>query len=121
MQFFVTGPYTAEEIKILSQSKSVLTKEELKKLQDAIPGDRSLWQLDPQNINTTLSGIPPITYGIVSKEFKQKFPKENQAPLPLEEGKYYCVSAPSYSANYMITTFMILDNKATIVSVEGPH
>lgn len=119
-QFFVSGPYTSEEIKVLSQSKNLMTKEELKKLQEAVPGDRLLWQLDPQNINSTLSNIPPVTYGIVTREFKQIFPKDNQAPSSLLEGKYYRVSVPSHSANFMITTFMISDNKAITISVIGP-
>jgi hypothetical protein len=114
-QFFISGPYISEEIKILSQSKNLMTKEELKKLREAVPGDRLLWQLAPQNINSTLPNIPPVTYGILTSEFKQIFPKDNQAPSPLLEGKYYRVSAPSYSANYVITTFMISGNKAITI------
>jgi hypothetical protein len=114
----ITGPYTKEDINVLLNSKNVLTKQEAEQLEKAVPGDRRLWILDPVNVKTNLPNIPPITYGIVSKEFKQIYPKEDQPPEPLLEGKYYRATAPSYSANSKVTTFLIQDNRAIIVSIK---
>jgi hypothetical protein len=114
-RLFVTGPYSQEEINLLLNRKNLLSKEEAKQLENAIPGDRKLWELDPVNVKTNLSNIPPITYGIVSEEFKQIYPKDNEQPPPLLEGKYYQASAPSYSANDRVTTFIIQNNEAITV------
>jgi hypothetical protein len=113
-RLFISGPYSQEEINLLMNDES-LSVEQLKA---GVPGDRNLWELDPTNVRTNLSNIPPITYGIVSKEFSQVYPKDNENPSPLQEGKFYIAAAPSYSANSLRTVFRIQDNKAVTISVK---
>lgn len=117
-RLFISGPYSQEEIHLLMNSKSLMTKEEVEQLKAAVPGDRHLWELDPTNVRTNLPNIPPITYGIVSKEFTQVYPKDNESPSPLQEGKFYIAAAPSYSANSLRTFFRIQENKAVTISVK---
>jgi hypothetical protein len=117
-RLFITGPYTKEEINLLLNRKRVMTTQEAKEFEKAIPGDRKLWELDPVNVKTNLPNIPAITYGIVSKEFKQIYPMNDEKPAALREGSYYQASAPSYSANDRVTTFLIESNKAITISVD---
>jgi len=76
--------------------KNIVTQEELAKIKSL--GDRRLWQLDPGDIFIVVTELPGFT---------QKFPKES-SPLPLKEGMYYGVSAPSYNANFIVTNFVII-------------
>jgi hypothetical protein len=117
-RLFIWGPYTKEEINLPLSGKGVMTTQEGKEIEKAISGDRKLWELAPVNVKTNLPNIPAITYGIVSKEFKQIYPKNDEKPATLMEGSYYQASAPSYSANDRVTTFLIQGNKAIKISVE---
>ncbi len=111
-QFYVAGPYTIDELKLVSE-KSIVTQEELAKIKSL--GDRRLWQLDPGDVFVVVSKLPEITYGKVPSSFTQKYPKDS-SPLPLKEGMYYGVSAPSSNANFIVTKFVIQNSKAKTIT-----
>ena len=88
-----------------------MTQEELVKIKSF--GDRRLWQLDSGDIFVVVTELPEITYGEVPSGFSQIYPKDS-SPLPLKEGMYYRVSAPSYNANFIVTKFFVIRDGKTI-------
>jgi hypothetical protein len=115
-QFFVSGPYTWDELK-LSGSEKVLTPAEMAKLKQVIGEGRTLWQLHPEGDNEIVSRLPAIGYGVIPKGFRQVYPKDG-TPLPLLEGKYYVVSGPTHGAGFHTTYFLIQNGKAVEVSIK---
>lgn len=116
-QLYISGPFTLNEAKLLVREDKLLTKEERLKIDQAIEGNRLLWQLDPGG-RRMIADLPAISYGNVPAEFIQKYPLDNAAPLPMREGYYYTVYAPSYNANHHVTRFIIRNGKAIEVSPE---
>jgi hypothetical protein len=116
-QLYVSGPFTLNEAKLLVRGDKLLTKEERLKIDQAIGGNRLLWQLDPGR-RRMIADLPAIIYGNVPAGFIQRYPPDNAAPLPLREGYYYTVYAPSYNANDRITRFIFRNGKAVEVSPE---
>lgn len=115
-QLYVTGPFTLDELKLIAGEK-VLTKEEAAKIKETIKGNRILWQIDPGEVRKKVSDLSAITYGEVPLGFRQVYPKEGK-PLPLLDGKYYSVYAPSYSAGNHVTDFVIQNGKAVEISID---
>jgi len=113
-QLYVSGPFTLEELKLIS-GKEVVTKEEASRIRQVLGGDRILWQIDPGRVYKRVSEISAITYGKMPEGFRQIRPNEGN-PLQLLEGKYYCVYVPSYNAGSHSTCFQIQDGKALEIS-----
>lgn len=116
-QLYVSGPFTLNEAKLLVRGDRLLTKEERLKIDQAIGGNRLLWQLDPGG-RRMIAGLPAITYGKVPAEFIQRYPSDNAPPPRLREECYYSVYAPTHNANHRITRFIIRNGKAIEISPE---
>jgi len=115
-QMYVSGPFILDEIKLLAGTEDrLITKEESLKIEQVIGGSRVLWQLDPGR-GKYVTDLPAIIYGELPKGFRQVYPKDNNIPLPLLEGKYYTVSVPSHNANSHTTYFMVKNGNIVEVS-----
>jgi hypothetical protein len=113
-QFFVSGPYTLDELKLVTGQKG-WAEENLSKVKSMV--DRKLWQLDPA-VRALEAEIHPIAYGIVPPGFSQVYPTNNQPAAPLLEGRYYRVIAARYSSDGRNIDFVIQNGKAVEVSLE---
>lgn len=115
-QFYVDGPYTEDELKIMRQIKN---DEERKK---AIPGDRRVWQLNPASSTHYPHGSQTysITYGIVPDGMSQVYPEGNKKPMPLQEGGYYKISAPIVVEGAPFETPLFVIRGGKTISVKPP-
>ncbi len=123
VEIVVAGPYSREylrrSLKIRNDHKNVVTDEERKELEEISKKYKdenySIWYLKPNKNSIRVSSIT-LKYGTVPKELKQVDPTDGRPPQPLKEGSYYRVSAPTYTANFHNTYFIIKSNKAIMVS-----
>lgn len=68
---------------------------------------REIWKIAPLRYGELLvRKIPPITYDVVPDGFTQDKPASGSPP-PLEEGKFYSVTAPSTSAGFRRLCFKV--------------
>jgi hypothetical protein len=77
---------------------------------------KTIWHIYPTKPRSdTMGNVPPITYGIIPKDFYQKEPKSGSPP-PLSEGKVYEAGATAISASSGYITFTIKDGKIVQLS-----
>jgi hypothetical protein len=71
------------------------------------PDVHAIWKISPLRYDELpVRRVPPITYGVVPQGFTQGKPASGPPP-PLEEGKFYRVTAPSTSAGFRALCFKV--------------
>lgn len=71
------------------------------------PDVHAIWKISPLRYDElSVQRVPPITYGVVPQGFTQGTPASGSPP-PLEEGKFYRVTAPSTSAGFRAFCFKV--------------
>ena len=71
-----------------------------------------LWEIQRGYGTLPIGDVPSITYGVLPSGFTQRVPTSGMPP-PLEEGKFYGISAPSVNAGFRVLCFTV--DKATVV------
>jgi hypothetical protein len=67
----------------------------------------AIWKISPLRYDElSVRSVPPITYGVVPQGFTQGKPSSGSPP-PLDEGKFYRVTAPSTSAGFRALCFKV--------------
>lgn len=89
-EFIVVGPFTSVE-----------------DLDSYRPDVHAIWKIGPLRYGKlSVGSVPPITYGVVPNGFTQDTPASGSPP-PLEDGKFYSVTAPSTNAGFRKLCFKV--------------
>ena len=100
-EFIVVGPFASVE-----------------DLDSFKPDVHAIWKITPLKYGVLLvDRVAPITYGVVPDGFEQDLPASG-SPQPLEEGKFYTVTAPSVSAGFRRLCFKLEHSVAIKVPCE---
>jgi hypothetical protein len=65
-----------------------------------------LWEIQRGYGQLSVGDVPDITYGVLPTGFTQRIPNSGP-PLPLEERKFYGISAPSVDAGFRVLCFTV--------------